>query len=126
MRAALAGMTLDDSIGLVTPHVDLGWQHPFDAFLTGQVLTFQSLAQIFTILGLPLTSDAAVVRTGFDLAIAREAMPSLDYDASLSSRIQHNAIRRLLCLSSKTPKEFGSGFDLTNLLSHSRCNLLLQ
>jgi len=54
------------------------------------------LAQIFTILGLPLASDAAAVRTGIDLAITREAMLSLDYDASLSCRVQNNAIRRLL------------------------------
>jgi uncharacterized protein with beta-barrel porin domain len=74
----------------------MGWQHAFNNFLPGQVLTFQSLAESFTVAGVPLASDAAAVRTGFDVAIARGATLSLDYDGSFSSRVQNNAIRGTL------------------------------
>jgi fibronectin-binding autotransporter adhesin len=96
MRASLAGMTLDDRVGLLSPHIDMGWQHAFNVFQPAQILTFQSLAQNFTVLGVPLSRDAAAVRAGADLVIGPDATLSLDYDGSFASRVQNNAIRGTL------------------------------
>lgn len=93
LRAALAPMQPYDSVGPLTPHIDLGWQHAFKTVLPSQVITFQSLAQSFSVMGAPLASNAAAVRVGFDLAIRPQAILSLDYDGSFASRVQNNAIR---------------------------------
>jgi len=93
MRASLAPMSLGESVGAITPHVDMGWQHAFKTFRPGQVETIAGLSQSFTVLGAPLASDAAAVRAGFDIALTPEAVLSLDYDGSFASRVQNNAVR---------------------------------
>ena len=89
-------MSLDPSLGAITPHVDMGWQHAFKTLRPGQIATIASLSQSFTVLGVPLARDAAAVRAGFDLAITPEAVLSLDYDGSFANRVQNNAIRGTL------------------------------
>jgi outer membrane autotransporter protein len=96
MRASLAPMSLDESLGAITPHVDMGWQHAFNTFRPGQVETIASLSQSFTVLGAPLSRDAAAVRAGLDMVITPEATVSLDYDGSFASRVQNNAVRGAL------------------------------
>jgi len=94
LRASLAELTLE-GVGF-TPRIDLGWQHALGSFRPGQVVSFQSLSQSFTVLGVPLSEDAAAARVGFDLAVAQAAILSFDYDGSFSSRVQNNAIRASL------------------------------
>ncbi len=69
-------MSLDRSLGAITPHVNMGWQHAFNTFRPGQVETIASLSQSFTVLGAPLSrKDAAAVRAGLDVVIAPEGPP---------------------------------------------------
>ncbi len=93
MRASLAPM---ESVGNISPHVDMGWQRAFSTFRPGQVETIAGLSQSFVVLGAPLAKDAAAVRAGFDVAITPEATVSLDYDGSFASRVQNNAVRASL------------------------------
>jgi fibronectin-binding autotransporter adhesin len=91
LRAALKDMTLGGMP--LFPHADIGWQHAFNAFTPGQTATFQSSATSFTVVGVPLSVDAATVQLGFDLDVSPHAIFSFGYDGSFSSRVQNNAIR---------------------------------
>ena len=82
--------------GPVTPRFDLGWQHAFNLFQPVQALTFQSLAQSFTVAGVPLAQDAASLQAGLDYAISPQARLSLMYDGSFASTVQNNALRASL------------------------------
>jgi autotransporter-associated beta strand protein len=90
LRAALAPV---QSLYGLTPHVDMGWQYGFNTLRPGQTLAFQTLSQSFTVLGVPLSRNAAATRAGFDIPLAPQAMVSLDYDGSFAGRVQNNAIR---------------------------------
>ena len=52
----------------------------------------------FTVLGVPLSTDAAAVQLGFDLAVAPDVILNAGYDGSFSSKVQNNAIRAGLSL----------------------------
>jgi fibronectin-binding autotransporter adhesin len=91
LRAALAGISLED-IG-IAPKVDLGWRHAFDALKPGQMVSFQDTGTSFTVLGVPLDSDAAALQLGFDVALTPDAKLSLGYDGTFGSRVQNNAVR---------------------------------
>jgi uncharacterized protein with beta-barrel porin domain len=71
----------------------MGWQYGFNTLRPGQTLAFQTLSQSFTVLGVPLSRNAAATRAGFDIPLAPQAMVSLDYDGSFAGRVQNNAIR---------------------------------
>ncbi len=75
------------------PHIDLGWQHGFNTLRPRQVLSLRSLTQSFTVLGAPLTSDAATARFGFIVPVWEQVVLSFDYDGSFANRTQNNAIR---------------------------------
>ena len=92
LKAALNGVTLNNDM-TITPKIDLGWQHAFAGFRPGQVVTFQNAAQSFTVLGVPLTTDAAVLQLGFDLALAPDLILNASYDGSFSGSVQDNALR---------------------------------
>ena len=82
--------------GPVTPRFDLGWQHAFSPVQPMQALTFQSLAQSFTVAGVPLAQDATTVQAGLDYSISPEARLSLMYDGSFASKVQNNGVRASL------------------------------
>jgi fibronectin-binding autotransporter adhesin len=97
MKAALDGLTLDNAMP-ITPRIDLGWQHALNGFHPGQIVTFQNTGTSFTVLGVPLATDAAAVQLGLDLAIAPNVIFDIGYDGSFSSRVQNNAIRAAMDL----------------------------
>ena len=82
---SLAGMPLD-------LHGDLGWSHALEDLTPGQLVSFAT-GRSFTLLGVPLGSDAATLQFGLDLAVAPAALLTLGYDASLSNRGSSHAIR---------------------------------
>jgi autotransporter-associated beta strand protein len=91
LRAALAGLSLDD-IG-IAPKIDLGWRHAFDTLKPGQLVSFQDTGTSFTVLGVPLGTDAAALQLGFDVVLTPDAKLSLGYDGTFGSRAQNNAVR---------------------------------
>ena len=76
----------------ITPRVDIGWQHAFSRAPFGQTVTLENAEQSFTVLGVPLGTDAAAVQLGLDLAVGTDVTLSLGYDGSFSSTAQSNAI----------------------------------
>jgi autotransporter-associated beta strand protein len=82
---AIQGMTL-------TPRIDIGWNHAFDAAAPAQSLAFATGAG-FTVLGAPLGSDAAALQLGFDLTIVPGANLLVGYDGSFSGRGESHGVR---------------------------------
>ena len=77
----------------IAPNIDLGWRHAFDVLKPGQTVSFQDTGTGFTVLGVPLESDAAALQLGFDVTLTPDARLSVGYDGTFGSRVQNNAIR---------------------------------
>jgi outer membrane autotransporter protein len=71
----------------------VGWQHAFSHFLPSQTLTFAQTSQSFTVLGVPLDTDAATIQAGLDIGLSPAAIFSIGYDGEISSHVQDHAIR---------------------------------
>jgi autotransporter-associated beta strand protein len=91
LRAAVPEWSMGD-FGIV-PNLNVGWQHAFSHFLPSQILTFAQTSQSFTVLGVPLDSDAATIQAGLDILLSPAAILSIGYDGEISSRVQDHAIR---------------------------------
>jgi outer membrane autotransporter protein len=108
--AALAGHGTDENVGystvglraaqtmhwegmLVTPHVSGAWQHAFDDVTPDAALTFASTGIGFTVYGVPLAQDTALVDAGFDLALAPNATAGVSYSGQFGDRVQDNAVK---------------------------------
>ncbi|HJR56016.1 MAG TPA: autotransporter-associated beta strand repeat-containing protein [Rhizomicrobium sp.] len=76
----------------LTPRIDIGWSHAFDAAVPLQRVSFPTL-QGFTVLGTPIGSDTAALQLGFDLTLVPGATLSAGYDATFSGRSQSHAVR---------------------------------
>jgi outer membrane autotransporter protein len=78
---------------LVTPHVSGAWQHAFDDVTPDAALTFASTGIGFTVNGVPLAQDTALVDAGFDLALAPNATAGVSYSGQFGDRVQDNAVK---------------------------------
>jgi hypothetical protein len=78
---------------LVTPHVSDTWQHAFDDVTPDAALTFASTGIGFTVNGVPLAQDTALVDAGFDLALAPNATAGVSYSGQFGDRVQDNAVK---------------------------------
>ena len=79
------GMTL-------TPRVSAAWQHAFGEVTPTAALSFQSVGTAFTVAGVPIARDAALVNAGTDLALNRHATVGIAYVGQLSGRGQDNSV----------------------------------
>ncbi|MFC6446733.1 autotransporter outer membrane beta-barrel domain-containing protein [Shinella zoogloeoides] len=61
-----------------------GWRHAFGGALPTSTHAFQGGGD-FTVAGVPVARDAAIVEAGFDIALAPEAMLGLSYAAQFAS-----------------------------------------
>jgi fibronectin-binding autotransporter adhesin len=91
LRAAAAEWSVGD-FGVV-PNLNVGWQHAFTRFLPSQILTFAETGQSFTVLGVPLGSDAATIQAGLDISLSPAAILSIGYDGEISNRAEDHAVR---------------------------------
>ncbi|WP_454624929.1 autotransporter outer membrane beta-barrel domain-containing protein [Bradyrhizobium cenepequi] len=109
--AALAGSATRDDIGystlgariatgvqlqngmMLTPRASLAWQHAFGDVTPGATLAFQSLGTAFSISGVPLARDAALVESGVDLNITPNATIGVSYVGQLSGRVNDHAVK---------------------------------
>ena len=90
LRAALDDWNMDGAA--LTPRLDLGWQHAFDALTPSQALTIVSTGQGFSVTGVPLGTDSASVQLGLCLALSPAVELSLDYDGDFSSHVEEHAV----------------------------------
>jgi outer membrane autotransporter protein len=78
---------------LVTPHVSAAWQHAFDDVNPDTALTFASTGIGFTVYGVPLAADTAIVDAGLDLALAPNATAGVSYSGQFGDRVSDNAVK---------------------------------
>jgi fibronectin-binding autotransporter adhesin len=109
--AALSGSGSSDDIGystlggraatnyvlpndmVLTPRVSAAWQHAFGSVTPTAALAFQSTGAPFTIAGVPLACDSALVESGLDLHFNPRAMLGLFYSFQLGNHVQHSSVQ---------------------------------
>ena len=94
LRAHLSSFDLGGVI--LTPRLDLGLQHGFQAFAPRQTVMLGAAS--FAASGSPLARDAFVAGAGFDLALSPTAHLSLGYDGTMASRGASHAVHAALRL----------------------------
>ncbi len=85
-------VALDNGVTL-SPHVSAYWQHAFNDITPTAALTFMSTGATFTIAGVPLALDAAVIESGIDLWLGPNAKVGLSYFGELDAHFQDNAFK---------------------------------
>jgi outer membrane autotransporter protein len=79
--------------GDIAPNVSAGWQHGFRGLLPARSLAFISSGAGFTVLGVPLDQDEAVIDAGVTAHPAPGATISLGYQGILSERVTDNGLQ---------------------------------
>jgi outer membrane autotransporter protein len=109
--AALSGSGSSDNIGystlggraatnyvlpngmVLTPRVSAAWEHAFGSVTPTAALAFQSTSAPFTIAGVPLARDSALVESGLDLHLNRHTRFSLFYSSQFGDHVQHSSVQ---------------------------------
>lgn len=78
--------------GTLTVYGTLGWNHAFNDRATSATLAFDQ-GDAFTVDGLPVARDAAVVGIGTTLHVAENASLDLDYQGQASKHTVDNSVR---------------------------------
>ena len=89
---ARAATTLDWSGMALTPRVSAAWQHAIGDVTPTAALSFQTIGSAFTVAGVPVARDAALVNAGADLALSDHATLGIAYVGQLSGRNQDNSV----------------------------------
>jgi outer membrane autotransporter protein len=89
LRAATA-LPLAKGMVLI-PRASAAWQHAFGDVTPTAALAFSGGAP-FTVAGVPIACDAAVVEAGADIALSRQAMIGVFYSGQVASRAQDHAV----------------------------------
>jgi uncharacterized protein with beta-barrel porin domain len=89
---ARAATTLDWWGMALTPRVSAAWQHAFGEVTPTAALSFQTIDTGFTVAGVPIARDAALVDAGADLALNSRATIGLAYVGQLAGRDQDNSV----------------------------------
>ena len=76
----------------VTPHASLAWQHAFGDVEPAAALAFASNGVGFTVYGVPLARDSALVDAGLDLAMGRDATFGVGYSGQLGDDVADHAV----------------------------------
>ncbi len=78
---------------VLTPRASAAWQHAFGSVTPTETLAFQSTGAPFTIAGLPLARDTALVESGVDLHVNQQTRLGLIYSSQLGNHVQHNSVQ---------------------------------
>jgi outer membrane autotransporter protein len=78
---------------ILTPRVSLAWQHSFSGIPPAAVLAFASTGPAFTIAGVPLARDSALVDAGVALRINPNARIGMSYSGQFSSTVYNHAAK---------------------------------
>ena len=92
------GIRLASNMGLggdmtITPRASLAWQHGFGTLLPTTNLLFAGTGAEFTIAGLPLAQDSALIDAGFDFHVTPSMMLSVSYSGQWGAAVHDNGIK---------------------------------
>ena len=109
--AALSGASANDNIGyswlgvraatavplangtVLVPRATLQWQHAFGDVTPSAALAFQATGTAFTVAGIPIARDAALVEAGFDWRFSPRARLGAFYQGELAAHAQTHAVK---------------------------------
>ena len=109
--AALAGAGNSESVGYsslglraathyllaneiaLTPRASFAWQHAFDGVTPSAALAFASTGAAFTVAGVPIARDSALVDAGFDVDVNANARLGIGYVGQLASEAQDHGVK---------------------------------
>jgi outer membrane autotransporter protein len=77
----------------MTARGTLGWRHAFGDVTPALAFSFASGGVPFTIAGVPIAKDSALVETGFDIDLTSSAKLGLAYSGQLASDAQDHAVK---------------------------------
>jgi outer membrane autotransporter protein len=75
------------------PRASAAWQHAFNDIAPTAALAFQNTGAGFSIAGVPLARDAALVETALDLRVNPHAKLGLSYSGQLAGHLQDHAVK---------------------------------
>jgi outer membrane autotransporter protein len=75
------------------PRLSTAWQHAFNDIAPTAALAFQNTGAGFSITGVPLARDAALVETAIDLRVSPQAKFGLSYTGQLAGKLQDHAVK---------------------------------
>ena len=78
---------------MLTPRVSLAWQHAFGDVTPTAALAFAGTGTPFTIAGVPIARNAALVDAGVDLTVAANTKLGLGYVGLVADRAQDHAVK---------------------------------
>ena len=78
---------------LVTPHLSAAWQHAFDDVTPGAGLAFATTGIGFTVYGVPLAQDSALIDTGLDFALGPRTTAGVSYSGQFADNVHDNAVK---------------------------------
>lgn len=87
-----AGTSLSVGGRTLSPSFTLGWQHAFGDTTPETVMTYAVGSAPFTIAGVPIASDAAVLGAVLTYDLAPQASLSVRYDGQIASNASQNAV----------------------------------
>jgi outer membrane autotransporter protein len=109
--AALSGSSAKDNIGyswlgvraasavplangtVLVPRATLQWQHAFGDVTPNAALAFQATGAAFTVAGIPIARDAALVEAGFEWRFSPSARLGAFYQGELAAHAQTHAVK---------------------------------
>ena len=82
----------------LTTRASVAWQHAFGEMTPNAVLAFEGTQAAFTVSGVPLASDAALVETGFDILIAPRVTVGVSFAGQFAGGVQDYSIKGSLLI----------------------------
>jgi outer membrane autotransporter protein len=94
VRATTVTLAIQPQNGMAfIPRPSIAWQHAFGTVDPTAALAFVSTGAAFTIAGVPLARDAALVEAGVDLEITGNAKVGVSYAGQLSNSVQDHSVK---------------------------------
>ena len=78
---------------VVMPRASLAWQHAFSNVTPTATLAFLGTGAGFTVAGVPLARDSALVEAGFDVVVKPNATLGLSYSGQLADNVRDHAVK---------------------------------
>jgi outer membrane autotransporter protein len=108
--ASLRGVDVDQNVGYstlgvraattmqfggmqVVPHVSAAWQHALDDVTPDAALAFAGTGIGFTVYGVPLAEDSALIDAGLDFALGERTTAGVSYTGQFGDGVSDNGVK---------------------------------
>ncbi|MEZ5827222.1 MAG: autotransporter domain-containing protein [Hyphomicrobiales bacterium] len=77
----------------ITPNLSVAWLHAFNDLTPDAGLAFASTGIGFTVYGVPLAEDTALIDAGLDFALGENATAGVSYSGQFGDGVTDNAVK---------------------------------